>query len=230
MSTSPSDHPFTSDLFERMDESDDALFYAVPRRVVHLDAPGLAAVRRFFAETLPPRAVLLDLMSGWRSHLPATLAPAQVVGVGLNAEEMDDNPDLDQAIVHDLNADPRLPFEDESFDAALLSVSMQYLTRPIEVFRDVRRVLRPGGVFLVVLSHRCFAAKAVKIWHQCQTMRERMELAMAYFRFAGGFTELLGVDLRPGATAGEDPVVAVVAKRESGAAPSSPRGAGWRRR
>jgi hypothetical protein len=40
---SADDHPFTPDLFARTDESDDALFYATARKVVHLDAPAIAA-------------------------------------------------------------------------------------------------------------------------------------------------------------------------------------------
>lgn len=230
MSRTPADHPFTPDLFERIDESDDALFYAPPRKVVHLDPGAIEAVQRFFAETLPEGGALLDLMASWRSHLPRGLACKRVVGLGMNAEEMADNPALDERVVHDLNRDPRLPLPDAEFDAVILSVSLQYLTHPIEVFREVARVLRPAGRFAVVISHRSFATKAVKIWRQCQTMRERMELAMAYFRFAGQFTDLLGVDLRPSAKAGEDPVVAVVARRE-GEPPAALRPpTGWRRR
>ncbi|MGH7821090.1 MAG: class I SAM-dependent methyltransferase [Candidatus Binatia bacterium] len=230
MAADPSDHPFTPDLFERMDEGDDALFYAVPRRVVHLDDAALAAVTRFFRETLPRAGVILDLMSSWRSHLPADLAPKRVIGLGINAEEMAENPDLHEHVVHDLNREPRLPFGDEVFDAVVLTVSMQYLTRPIEVFRDTRRVLRPGAPFVVVISHRCFPQKAVKIWHQCQSMRERMELGMAYFRFAGGFTGLLGVDLRPGAPPGADPVLAILASREGSGETAERPTSGWRRR
>lgn len=230
MAGEPSDHPFTPDLFERMDESDDSLFYAAPRKVLHLDDGAIAAVKRFFGETLPREAALLDLMSSWRSHLPAELAPRRVVGLGMNAEEMADNPDLDEHVVHDVNREPRLPFGDGEFDGAVLTVSMQYLTQPVEVFREVRRVLRPGAPFVVVISHRCFPPKAVKIWNQCQNMRERMELGMAYFRFAGGFTGLLGVDLRPGVPEGGDPVLAVVACRESSSAAGGKATTGWRRR
>jgi len=229
VSQQPADHPFTPDLFERFDETDDALFYAFPRRVVHLDDGALAAVRRFFAEALPHDASLLDLMASWRSHYPEEIAPRRAVGLGLNAEEMSENPDLDAHVVHDLNRDPRIPFADAEFDAATLTVSMQYLVHPIEVFRDVRRVLRPGGRFVVVLSQRCFPPKAVKIWQQCANMRERMELGMAYFRYAGGFEDLLGVDLRPNPPPDGDPVVAVFASR-AGRAEREPPSSGWRRR
>jgi SAM-dependent methyltransferase len=230
MPPEPADHPFTPDLFERMDESDDAVFYAVPRKVVHLDDGAIAAVTRMFADTLPSDGVLIDLMASWRSHLPRELRRRRVVGLGMNGEEMRDNPDLDDRVVHDLNRDPKLPFAEAEFDAAMLTVSMQYLIHPIEVFREVGRVLRPAAPFIVVISHRCFPTKAVKIWHQCQTMRERMELGMAYFRFAGGFTDLLGVDLRPGARPEADPVLAVTARRAGQQPTESRHVTGWRRR
>jgi SAM-dependent methyltransferase len=150
------------DPFARVDPSDDAVFYAFPRKVVHLEPGAIEALRREYGRLLPPNGTVLDLMSSWRSHLPSGLGP--VVGLGMNADEMADNPQLDRWVVHDLNREPALPFEDESFDAAVCAVSMQYLTRPLEVVADVRRVLRPGGPFCASFSNRCFPTKAVAIW------------------------------------------------------------------
>ena len=133
---SPMDHPFTPEMFQRMDESDDPLFYAFPRKVVHIDEPAVAAVGQFLAATFAPHSVLLDLMSSWRSHLPPGFVKQRLVGLGLNAEEMADNPDLDEYVVHDLNADPRLPFAADYFDGAVVTVSIQYLTQPLAVFAD----------------------------------------------------------------------------------------------
>ena len=62
--------------------------------------------------------------------------------------------------MHDLNRTPTLPFEDESFDVVLNTVSVDYLTRPFEVFAEVGGVLRPGGLFLVTFSNRAFPQKA----------------------------------------------------------------------
>ena len=230
MAPVPADHPFTPDLFARADEDDDAIFYASARKVVHLDDRAIAAVSEFFAEQLPAGGELLDLMASWRSHLPKRLPRKRVVGLGMNEAEMSDNPDLDAWVVHDLNENPELPFPDGEFDGGMLTVSMQYLTKPIEVFRSVARCLKPAAPFIVIVSHRCFPTKAVKIWHQCQGMRERMELGMAYFSFAGGFTDVLGVDLRPSLQPEEDPVRAIIGKREgSGGAARRPT-VGWRRR
>ena len=225
-----SDNPLTPDLFARLDESDDSIFYLPPRKVVHIDEAAIAAVESFFAEILPPNGELLDVMSSWRSHLPPALARKRVVGLGMNGEEMADNPDLDEWVVHDLNRNPELPFADASFDAATLVVSMQYLTKPIDVFRSLARCLRPAAPLVVVISHRCFPTKAVAIWNRCASMRERMELAMAYFTYAGEYAEVMGVDLRPGLRPGEDPVLAIVGRR-IGTPDVRPRAtATWRRR
>jgi len=102
----PADHPFTPDLFARTDESDDAVFYSVPRKVVHLDEAAVAVVTAFFAEQLPSHADLLDVMASWRSHLPTKLARKNVVGLGMNEEEMAENPDLNTWVVHDLKRNP----------------------------------------------------------------------------------------------------------------------------
>ncbi len=101
-------------------------------------------------------------MSSWISHFRTP--PAELVALGMNATELAANPAATRWLVHDLNADPVLPFPDGDFDAVTCCVSVDYLTRPVEVFRDVGRVLRPGGPFVVTFSNRCFPTKAVHGW------------------------------------------------------------------
>ena len=157
--------PYPEVYFSRQDETDDRQFYAAPRKVVHIDEMAIAALRdTVLAETLAPGDAVLDLMSSWRSHLPENMPFARVTGLGMNAAEMADNPQLTETIVHDLNQSPELPFADAAFDAVICTVSVQYLVRPVEVFSDVRRVLKPGGVFVVSFSNRCFPDKAVWVW------------------------------------------------------------------
>lgn len=207
-------NPFTPEMFERIDDSDDALFYASPRKVVHIDNGAIAAAMQAIAEILPPHSDLLDLMSSWRSHFPADFAKYKLVGLGLNAEEMADNPDLDEYIVHDLNANPQLPFADAIFDGAVVTVSIQYMIRPLETFAEVARVLKPGAPFLVLYSNRMFPTKAVRIW---QSLRDgqRASLIRAYFEHAGGFDtpEFRDFSLQPGIS---DPLFAVWARRRVG--------------
>jgi SAM-dependent methyltransferase len=170
------------DPFARIDPSDDSTFYAVERKVVHLEAGAIEALRGFYATVLPPGGAVLDLMSSWRSHLPDGLGP--VTGLGMNAAEMEDNPQLDDFVVHDVNREPRLPFGDEAFDAVACAVSVQYLTRPLEVFADVRRVLRPDGPVVVSFSNRCFPTKAVAIWTTAGSDGHRL-LVREYLERAG---------------------------------------------
>lgn len=203
------DNPFTPEMFHRMDDSEDPLFYTFPRKVVHIDDPAIAAAGQFMATTFAPHGVLLDLMSSWRSHLPAGFVKQRLVGLGLNAEEMADNPNLDEYVVHDLNLDPRLPFADDHFDGAVVTVSIQYMIRPLEIFADVRRVLKPGAPFVVLFSNRMFPTKAVRIW-QALGDEQRAELVRAYFHYAEGYDDPVFHDLSPNPGL-SDPLYAVCA-------------------
>jgi SAM-dependent methyltransferase len=150
-------------------------------------------------------------MSSWVSHLPSDVEYAVVAGLGMNAAELDANPRLTERVVQDLNVEPKLPWDDGAFDAAIVTVSVQYLTRPGEVFAEVGRVLAPGGPFAVLYSNRCFPTKAVAVW-QSLGSPEHADLIGLYFRLAGVFEQPQAYDLspNPGAT---DPLYAVVAAR-----------------
>jgi SAM-dependent methyltransferase len=124
----------------------------------------------------------------------------------MNATELAANPAATDTIVHDLNAEPNLPFEDATFDAVTCCVSIDYLVRPIEVFEDVARVLRPGGVFVVTFSNRCFPSKAIRAWLAADE-RERCTIVAAYFAASGRFGPPT-VQLRNPTTPG-DPLYAV---------------------
>jgi len=196
--------------YERDDESADDRFYVVPRKVVHIDDGAIAALGRLYAEALPAGGRLLDLMSSWRSHLPAGLSTGEVVGLGMNAEEMADNPQLTKSLVHDVNRDPRLPFGDEEFDGAMCAVSIQYVTHPLLVLREVRRVLRPHAPFVVSFSNRCFPTKAVAVWLG-STDPQHLGLVRSYFEAAGGWKDVTEDDRSPDGNG--DPLYAVWARR-----------------
>lgn len=150
--------------FRKADPSPDPRFYDQPRFVAHIDDAAIAAVTDLYREVLPAGGRILDLMSSWISHLPEEVAYAEVIGHGLNAEELAANPRLTRHFVQDLNADPRLPLDDATLDAATICVSVQYLQRPVEVLAEVARVLRPGAPVAITFSNRCFPTKAVAIW------------------------------------------------------------------
>jgi SAM-dependent methyltransferase len=178
---------FRQDAFTRLDESDDTLFYGKDRFVSHLDSLALRTV-----ETLIGRLVveqdprILDLMAGWDSHLPKTLRPAAVVGLGLNENELKENPVLAEFVLHDLNKNPALPFPDRTFDVILNTVSVDYLTQPVQVFQEAGRILKPGGLFLVIFSNRMFPQKAVKVWRD-SSEEERLLLVEDLFSRSGLF-------------------------------------------
>lgn len=181
-------HTFPPEYFQRYDESSDHNFYQMPRKVVHIDDTAIANLRTYYAQVLPQDGVLLDLMSSWRSHLPDTLHPQRVYGLGMNSAEMADNPQLDEHIVQSLNDNPVLPYPDATFDAAMCAVSVQYLTDPIAVFKDVKRVLKPEGIFVVSFSNRCFPTKAVAVWHSTSD-KQHIALVTQYFE-AADFTDI----------------------------------------
>ena len=196
-------------MFRRPDESPDAEFYVEPRLVTHIDDATIAALTAFYRERLPADADLLDLMSSWVSHLPQEVPYGRVEGLGMNARELGANPRLACWTVHDLNREPELPYPDASFDAVLNAVSIQYLTRPLAVYRSVARVLRPGGLALVAMSHRLFPTKAIAAF-QGLPLRERIALVRLYFEHAGSFEPAEFVDRSPESA---DPLWIVTARR-----------------
>jgi SAM-dependent methyltransferase len=205
---------FPPGFFDRADPADDAEFYAPPRLVTHIDEGAIRAVGELYRE-LGLDGEVLDLMGSWVSHFLAP--PTALTVLGMNAAELAANPDAVATVVHDLNADPRLPFPDESFDAAVCCVSVDYLVRPVEVFADVARVVRPGGPFVTTFSNRCFPTKAIRGW-LLTTDEQHCEIVSEYFRRAGGWDEPTA-RLRTPLDHPGDPLYAVWAHRAAGPAP-----------
>lgn len=191
----------------RLDESDDAFFHAAPRLVGHVDAQADQLLTGLLAGRLAGVALaggrVLDLMSAMQSHLPLD-AGLRATGLGMNAEELAANPLLTERIIHDLNRQPLLPFPDASFEATVINLSIEYLTDPLAVLAECRRVLVPGGRLLVSFSNRWFPAKATLSWLDLHEF-ERMGLVLELFRRTGGFEELETVSVRNWRRPADDP-------------------------
>src|SRR3954453_18941438 len=178
---SPTDD-FPPGFFDRQDPTPDDQFYVPDRFVTHIDEGAIAAVGALYEE-LGIDGEVLDLMSSWISHFRA--APRHLTVLGMNGDELASNPQARARVIHDLNDDPCLPFGDASFDDAVCCVSVDYLVRPIEVFSEVARVVRPGGRFVCTFSNRCFPTKAILGWLYSSD-EERCAIVARYFELAGG--------------------------------------------
>lgn len=200
----------SSEPFRRYDESPDEEFYRLPRLVTHIDDRAIEAVTQLYREHFPENGAVLDLMSSWVSHLPPEVAYRRVVGLGMNGEELRRNPRLDEYVVRNLNREPELPFEDAEFDGAGICVSIDYLTRPVEVLRETGRVLKAGAPVVITFSNRCFPTKAVNIWHQLDD-RGHARLVERYLHEAGNWTDVHSLDRSPRRLF-TDPLYAVVGR------------------
>ncbi|GLZ43853.1 methyltransferase type 11 [Actinomycetospora sp. NBRC 106375] len=196
---------FPPGFFDRDDDGDDARFYGPPRLVQHIDDGAIAAVGAFYDE-VGVTGDVLDLMGSWVSHLRTR--PRHLTVLGMNAAELDANPMAAARVVHDLNADPTLPFPDAAFDTAVCTVSVDYLVRPVAVCREVGRVLRPGGTFALTFSNRCFPTKAIRGWLAADD-RQRAAIVATYLRDAGVFDEPVAQQR----ASTDDPVIGVYAVR-----------------
>ena len=207
--------PLPPNIFRRQDETPDAEFYHHPRFVTHIDDRAIAAVTQLYREYFPPDGTLLDLMSSWVSHLPPEVPYRRVVGLGMNQAELAANPRLAAFVVQDLNQQSTLPFGDDEFDGAAICVSVDYLTQPVAVLRELARVLRPGAPLVITFSNRCFPSKAIAAWHALDD-RGHLALVSQYLTAGGGWHAIELLDRSPLPPGRSDPLFAVVARVAAG--------------
>lgn len=207
---------------EKFDPTNDNDFYSIPRFVTHVDQGFIDQLENLYRERLKSKTRILDLMSSWVSHLPDDIEFEHVEGHGMNQEELAKNVRLDHYFVQNLNDNPKLPLENESFDAVLIAVSIQYLQYPEAIFAEIYRILKPGGVVIISFSNRMFYQKAITAWRD-GTDLSRIQLVKGYFQTIAGFSQpevirngsplpsilqMLGI-------VGSDPFYAVISYRQS---------------
>ena len=193
-------------IFKRADDSSDEAFYAAPRFVTHIDAGAIAAVTQLYREHLPANGAILDLMTSWVSHLPTDIAYSSVTGLGMNAAELAANPRLTTRIVQNLNTDPVLALETASVDGACICVSVDYLTQPVRVLREVGRVLKGNAPLVITFSNRCFPSKVIAPWLSLDDAG-RVALVQSFLEAAGNFASVKTLNRSP---ARGDPLYALI--------------------
>eukprot|EP00197_Chlamydomonas_leiostraca_P015305 CAMPEP_0202859166 /NCGR_PEP_ID=MMETSP1391-20130828/1404_1 /ASSEMBLY_ACC=CAM_ASM_000867 /TAXON_ID=1034604 /ORGANISM="Chlamydomonas leiostraca, Strain SAG 11-49" /LENGTH=274 /DNA_ID=CAMNT_0049538177 /DNA_START=171 /DNA_END=996 /DNA_ORIENTATION=+ len=213
----PAKWPFRPADFQRYDEQPDTVFYSQPRYVAHIDEHAINALTRFYGQNFPESGrtdtALLDICSSWISHYPQGYTAGKVAGLGMNEDELKRNTQLTEWVVRDLNADPRLPYPDNTFDVVTNAVSVDYLNKPLEVFREMHRVLKPGGTAYMSFSNRCFPTKAIQIWTSTGDA-DHVWIVGSYFHYSveSGWGAPKCADITP--TTRTDPMYVVYATKK----------------
>lgn len=195
--------PFSQRDLVPQDNAPASEFYTYSRLVNHIDDHAIDNLRRFYGHVLPSNtsaagfttvAKVLDICSSWVSHIPystdrqSSISPRnQVVGIGMNAKELEANKIQSHWVVHDLDKEPdfRRALKDAQkgqayeaiqklqgtsegqngvspegpYDAVICNVSIDYLSKPLEVMEQVGRNLKPGAWAYMAISNRCFPTK-----------------------------------------------------------------------
>jgi phosphatidylethanolamine/phosphatidyl-N-methylethanolamine N-methyltransferase len=118
-------------------------------------APGRAAAVRQLG--LEPNDVTLEVGIGTGLNLPLYPPTARLIGIDLSQEMLDKAVERVQTLampnvtlkVMDATA---LDFGDNEFDKALATYTISAVPDPVAVLREMRRVVKPGGV-IVILNH-----------------------------------------------------------------------------
>lgn len=200
----PSAWSYTDADFRRQDESNDENFYNMPRLVTHIDDSAIKAISAFygfqFAQAPQGEYSVLDICSSWISHYPKDLRAKRVAVTGMNEKELAANKQATEYVAKDLNVDPKFSYGDNEFDFVTNVVSVDYLSRPREIFQEIHRVMKPGGVAIMSFSNRCFASKAIAMW--VANMSDgpgHCQIVGNYFHFCpeGGWSSISSVDISP---------------------------------
>ena len=204
--------PYGPKDFKRDDESPDTDFYTSPRFVTHIDDNAIGLLKGYYDQALPRSGRILDFCSSWISHFPkelealavaskeaAVIDPGrdakprlgdpqstmlEVIGLGINARELSANPILKTSILQDLNSTPDIPSSVAPLNASTCVVSIDYLTKPVEVLRSLNKHTKSGGKVHLVVSNRCFPTKAVGRWLRVGE-EEKLDMVGDYLWFAG---------------------------------------------
>mmetsp|Transcript_11232 Transcript_11232/g.12829 ORF Transcript_11232/g.12829 Transcript_11232/m.12829 type:complete len:657 (-) Transcript_11232:104-2074(-) len=175
-----------------------------------LDSESTAKLATHFSFYLEDGMSVLELGAAENSYLPSGLKLDRHVGVGAVKKQMDKNDALTERLVVDLNncideiGVNSTEFDSmgtETFDYIISSNTVDFLSKPREVFRSVWRLLKPGGKFIVAFSSKdAYADKfgdvQINLWRS-YTDDQHMWIMGSYFQFSAGdgWTDIQGYDI-----------------------------------
>jgi len=156
--------PYSERDLTPLDAGSDEFFYVLPRFVNHAGDEARAELADFHSAVLPNsgEGAVLDLCSSFTSHYPKGYRAQRCVALGLNPLELLANPSKTEFRVQNLNTNPSLSDDDGTFDVVTLSLSVDYMTKPLQLFAEIHRVLKPGGIATMAFTNRCFQGKVVR--------------------------------------------------------------------
>jgi len=149
---------------DKIDISDDQIFYQQPRYVHHLSDSFRTRLTNLYSEYLCNHYVILDLMSSWVSHLPSKIRYKKVIGHGMNEAELSSNERLDRFWLQNLNKKQNMPIEDSSIDVGLIVAGWQYLQYPEKVSLELSRIIKSDSLLIISFTNRAFWTKSPNIW------------------------------------------------------------------
>lgn len=208
--------------FSREDEADDTVFYSEPRLTTHIDSKAHEHLLNLYKRILPQNGRILDLMSSYQSHIPGDKNFYEIVGLGLNKEELRANPLLNEIVIHDINKEAKLPLSDEEFDCVVCDLSIEYMIRPLDIISEIKRVLKKDGIISISFSNRYFPPKVIKLWKELHDF-ERIGYVLELLSRTHGFKDFQTFSyrgwIRPfddkyfGSAIFSDPLFVVTAKK-----------------
>ena len=127
---------------QKLDESNDEDFYSDPKFVYHLDANFRKYLSSVYTNEIKDCSRILDIMSSWDSYLPSCKKYKQVIGHGLNKDELEKNKVLNSFWTQNFNINQNIPLDNNSIDYCLMVAAWQYLQYPEALTLDISRVLK----------------------------------------------------------------------------------------
>ena len=149
---------------DKVDTSDDQIFYQQPKFVHHLSESFRTRLTNLYNDYLLNHHVILDLMSSWVSHLPSNKRYKKVIGHGMNEAELESNKRLDSYWIQNLNTTQNMPIEDSTIDVGLIVAGWQYLQYPEKISLELSRIVKSDSLLIISFTNRAFWTKSPNIW------------------------------------------------------------------